>query len=60
MDPKVLAAYLLIQQIIINGPGIINEIQMAWAKVDPTAEDFDALVEVIETMRPKDPLEKVK
>lgn len=58
MDPKVLAAFLLIEKIIIYGPQIINDISLAWAKEDATAEDFQVLVDVIEGLRPKDPLGK--
>jgi hypothetical protein len=58
MDPKMLAAFLLIEKIITEGPGIINDISAAWQKVDPTAEDFEALVGVMEGQRPKDPLKK--
>ena len=58
MDPKMLAAFLLIERIITDGPEIINSISAAWQKVDPTAEDFDALVTVMEAQRPKDPLKK--
>jgi hypothetical protein len=59
MDPKDAAALALITQIIINGPGTINEISMAWSKVDPTGTDFQALVDIVDSLRPKDPLEKV-
>lgn len=59
MTPAEIAAFALIQQIILNGPGIINEISAAWIKEDPTAEDFDVLVGVIDSLRPKDPLGKV-
>jgi hypothetical protein len=59
MTPEQAAAFFLIQQIILNGPAIINEISMAWSKVDPSAEDFEALAEIIDTLRPKDPLGKV-
>jgi len=59
MDPKAYAAYLLIQQIIMNGPGIITKIVEAWTKEDPTAEDFEALTIAIESIRPQDPLGKL-
>ncbi len=59
MSSAELAAFMLIQQIIVNGPGVISEISAAWSKLDPTAEDFDALVNAIEAVRPKDPLGKI-
>ena len=52
-------ALALIQAIIVYGPGIINEIQMAWSKKDPTGQDFQALADIIDGLRPKDPLGKV-
>lgn len=59
MDPKMVAAFLIIEKLILEGPQIINDISAAWLKEDPTAEDFQVLVDVVESLRPKDPLNKV-
>ena len=60
MDPvEMSAALAIINAIIVNGPGIINEIQAAWNKADPTGADFQALADLCDTLRPKDPLGKV-
>ena len=59
MTPEQVAAFALISQIIINGPQVILEISEAWAKADPSGEDWQVLVDVIEGLRPKDPLGKV-
>jgi hypothetical protein len=54
-----IAAFALISQIILNGPFAILEISKAWSKVDPIGADYQALIDVIEGLRPKDPLGKV-
>jgi hypothetical protein len=60
MEPAEMAAALaLISAIIVNGPGIIVEINEAWSKVDPNGTDFQALADIADTIRPKDPLGKV-
>ena len=56
MDPKALAIYLIIERLILEGPQIINEISAAWQKEDPTAEDFQVLADLVDVLRPKDPL----
>jgi hypothetical protein len=57
MDPIVAAATLmLIQRLITDGPAGVQKIMMAWQKVDPNAEDFEALIGIMEQERPKDPL----
>lgn len=44
MNPAVaLAAISLIQLLITEGPKALHDIMVAWNKVDPTFEDFDAL-----------------
>lgn len=58
MDSKNWAAFLLIERIILEGPKAILSIASAWNKADPTAEDFEALADVLEAHRPKDPLKK--
>lgn len=58
LSPIGIAAFMLISRIITEGPQIINDVSAAWQKVDPTAQDFEALVTVIEAQRPKDPLKK--
>jgi hypothetical protein len=58
MNAVMMASFLLIERIITEGPQIINNISAAWQKVDPTAEDFEALVGMLEAERPKDPLKK--
>lgn len=55
---KEAAILMLISDLLIYGPGFVRDLLAAWGNVDPTAEDFDALANVAETLRPKDPLNK--
>ncbi len=59
VDPRVIAISMTVaERILFDGPQAIIAIAEAWKKVDPTAEDFEKLVGVMEGMRPKDPLKK--
>jgi hypothetical protein len=60
MDPATAVAALTIINTLIttlpSGIKAFRDIMVAWDKVDPTAEDFEALAILIGSKRPKDPL----
>ncbi len=44
MNPALAVALISLLQVgLTQGPGAIKNIMDAWAKVDPTFQDFDAL-----------------
>uniref|UniRef100_A0A6M3INI2 Uncharacterized protein n=1 Tax=viral metagenome TaxID=1070528 RepID=A0A6M3INI2_9ZZZZ len=55
---KEAAILMLISDLLIYGPGFVRDVLAAWSNADPTAEDFDALANVANSLRPVDPLKK--
>lgn len=62
MDPQALVLTISLIRLLVTevpqGIKTVSDILLAWQKVDPTAEDFDALATIIESKRPKDPLKE--
>lgn len=62
MDPQALVLTISLIRLLVTevpqGIKTVSDILLAWQKVDPTFEDFEALAVLIESKRPKDPLKE--